>query len=62
MPEPLRLPERPPPETVVKVSIGRIEVRTGAAPAKDAPARTSRPEPVLMSLDDYLDRRSRGAE
>ncbi|QTF92389.1 hypothetical protein [Halomonas sp. BM-2019] len=51
--------ERTPAESVVKISIGRIEVRTGAVPAKDTPARTPRPEPVLMSLDDYLDHRSR---
>jgi hypothetical protein len=50
--EPLSRPEPArPPEQHVHVSIGRIEVRTVAAP----PAPHHAPEqPGLMSLDDYL--------
>lgn len=44
-------------ETVVQVSIGRIEVR--AAPAASAPSRR-RDEPRPTRLDDYL--RQRGGK
>ncbi|HEX2269017.1 MAG TPA: hypothetical protein VHH35_05765 [Pyrinomonadaceae bacterium] len=47
------------PETVINVAIGRIEVRA-------TPAPTSRRErqngPKMMTLDDYLQQRSRGAQ
>jgi hypothetical protein len=64
-PEPPRLREQPPlvppaapAEEVVRISIGRIEVRTTppAAP-RAAPAPLARPR---QSLDDYLDARDRG--
>lgn len=50
-------PARPPAETVVQVTIGRIEVRAVPAPARpDLPARV----PPPMSLDEYLRRRHGG--
>jgi hypothetical protein len=49
-------PVRPAPETVVEVTIGRIEVR--AAPGAVPRDNTSRPSP--MSLDEYLRRRTGG--
>ena len=48
------------PDTVVNVTIGRIEVR--ATPAPQARTETRRNAPRLMSLDDYLRRRSGGAQ
>ena len=58
VPEPIHAPEPAPAETVVQIRIGRIEVRTGAEIPPTAPPRTPPPEPVMMSLDDYLSRRS----
>lgn len=49
------MPAAPATETVVQVSIGRIEVR--AAPATSAPSRR-RDEPRPTRLDDYLRQRS----
>ena len=54
-PEPAALP----PETVINVAIGRIEVR--ATPAS-APQKERRPAPKVMTLDDYVQQRSRGAK
>lgn len=48
----------PSPETVINVAIGRIEVR--ATPA--TPQRRERHGPKVMTLDDYLQQRSRGAQ
>lgn len=48
----------PPPETVVNVAIGRIEVRATPAPA----TRRERQGPKVMTLDDYLQQRSRGTQ
>ncbi len=45
-------------ETVVEVTIGRIEVRAPAPPARPGPA-PQRPAP--MSLDEYLRRRAGGS-
>lgn len=46
------------PETVINVAIGRIEVR--ATPT--TPPRRERSGPKVMTLDDYLQQRSRGAQ
>jgi hypothetical protein len=54
-PEPAALP----PETVINVAIGRIEVR--ATPAA-TPRRERQPAPKVMTLDDYVQQRSRGAK
>ena len=54
-PEPAALP----PETVINVAIGRIEVR--ATPAA-TPRRERQPVPKVMTLDDYVQQRSRGAK
>ena len=54
-PEPAALP----PETVINVAIGRIEVR--ATPAA-TPRRERPPAPKVMTLDDYVQQRSRGAK
>lgn len=53
-------PERPisPPEPIINVTIGRIEVRAITSPQKLAPKPESR-TPV-MGLDEYLRRRSGG--
>ncbi len=49
-----------PPETVVNVAIGRIEVR---ATPPTAPRRERQsPGPKVMTLDDYVQQRSRGAK
>lgn len=48
-----------PPETVVNVAIGRIEVR--ATPAQ-ASRREREQGPKVMTLDDYLQQRSRGTQ
>jgi hypothetical protein len=57
-PQPIRaLPRRgasTPPQRVVQVSIGRVEV-TAAGPQRPAAKRSSRPEPVV-SLERYLAR------
>jgi hypothetical protein len=45
-------------ETVVHVTIGRIEVRAVREPAKPAPQPA---RPPAMSLEEYLRRRSEGA-
>ena len=45
-------------ETVINVAIGRIEVRATPAP----PQRRERQGPKVMTLDDYLQQRSRGAQ
>lgn len=58
VPQPPRLPEQPP-EATVRISIGRIEVRTGAETAPDSAPRPKRPEAPLMSLDDYLTQRAK---
>jgi hypothetical protein len=57
LPAPPRLPNRPP-ETTIRINIGRIEVRTGTETATDAAPRPKRPEARLMSLDDYLTQRA----
>lgn len=48
----------PSPETVVNVAIGRIEVRATPAPT----TRRERQGPKVMTLDDYLQQRSRGTQ
>jgi hypothetical protein len=48
-----------PRETVVNVAIGRIEVRATPAPA---PKRERQQGPKVMTLDDYMQQRSRGAQ
>ena len=49
-----------PPETVVNVAIGRIEVR--ATPATTPRRERQSPGPKVMTLDDYVQQRSRGAK
>jgi len=50
----------PGPETVVNVAIGRIEVRA-TSPA--SPKRERQPSgPKVMTLDDYVQQRSRGTQ
>jgi len=53
----MRLPEAPPPETIVNVSIGRIEVRASQPAGK---AERPRHTPSIMGLDEYLRQRSGG--
>lgn len=48
-----------PPETVINVAIGRIEVR---ATPPSTPRRERQPAPKVMTLDDYVQQRSRGAK
>jgi hypothetical protein len=57
-PLPAREPsvEAPPPEPVINVTIGRIEIRATNAPAP--PKRTAAATPAL-SLDDYLNKGGR---
>ena len=56
---PERVTEAEPPEPVISISIGRIEVRTTTA---TVPQRSDRPrERRVMSLDEYLERRARGS-
>lgn len=50
----------PQPETVINVAIGRIEVR--ATPASTPKRERQQNGPKIMTLDDYLQKRSRGAE
>ncbi len=52
-------PPIPAQETVINVAIGRIEVR--ATPA-DKPKRERQPGPKVMTLDDYMQQRSRGTQ
>jgi hypothetical protein len=51
---------QPPVQTVVQVTIGRIELRPSASAAspEGSPTRTQRPRPDGVTLDDYLARRS----
>jgi hypothetical protein len=49
-----------PPETVVNVAIGRIEVR--ATPATTPRRERQASGPKVMTLDDYVQQRSRGAQ
>jgi hypothetical protein len=49
------LPRRAPPEPIVRVTIGRIDVRAVKPEEPAEPRRKPRPEP-RMSLEDYLDR------
>ena len=49
-----------PPEPVINVTIGRVEVRATVAPQKQAP-KPERRSPV-MGLEEYLSRRSQGRE
>lgn len=52
-----------PPEMVINVRIGRIEVKGTRDDAQAEPAKaTPRPKPVIMSLDEYLENRSREGE
>ena len=60
IPAPPMPPEPKAPETVIRVRIGRIVVNAGPAEASSREAGPKRPEPTLMSLDDYL--RSRSSE
>jgi hypothetical protein len=53
-------PGRPEPEPVVSITIGRVEVRTAPSSASPRPPRQP-PERRVMSLEEYLDRRARGA-
>jgi hypothetical protein len=50
----------PPVQTVVQVTIGRIELRPSAPAARPpgSPARSQPPRPDAVTLDDYLARRS----
>ena len=50
--------EVPPSETIINVSIGRIEIR--ATPPKTASHERERRSPQLMNLDEYLRQRSGG--
>lgn len=52
--------EVPPSETIINVSIGRIEVRA-ATPPKAARPEKQRRAPQVMNLDDYLRQRSGGS-
>ena len=53
-------PERPvsQPEPVINVTIGRIEVR--ATPASTPQSQKTRSTPPVMTLDEYLQKRSKG--
>lgn len=59
-PAPLLLLESPSEPPVVRITIGRIEVRATQSPPAEAPAGSPRPRPAL-SLDEYLSRRNRSA-
>lgn len=56
-PPPLPAPE---PESVITVSIGRVEIR--AAQPATAPPRASRPAAPKLGLDEYLRRRTGGVQ
>jgi hypothetical protein len=65
-PEAVRVAERPaakaeeqPERPVVRVTIGRIEVRAAPAPAQPQPAARPGWKPPVLSLDDYLEREAR---
>lgn len=49
-----------PPDTVINVAIGRIEVRATPAPSQRRERQSSGPK--VMTLDDYVQQRSRGAQ
>ena len=49
-----------PPETVVNVAIGRIEVRATPPPTPRRERQSTGPK--IMTLDDYVQQRSRGAQ
>ncbi len=53
--EPPMAPEAPP---TIQVTIGRVEVRATPAPARKK--KKARPQPTVMSLDDYLKQRAQG--
>jgi hypothetical protein len=53
-------PAAQPPETVINVAIGRIEVR--ATPAPNPKRERQSQGPKVMTLDDYVQQRSRGAQ
>jgi hypothetical protein len=60
-PEAVRIAERPAQNVaeerpVVRVTIGRIEVRAAPAPAQPQPAARPGWKPPVLSLDDYLQR------
>ena len=58
---PVQAPAPPRPETTITVHIGRIELRGPADETRpEAPVPVPRPEPVLMSLDEYLAGRMQG--
>jgi len=50
----------PAPETLVRVTIGRIEVRAAAPAAAQAPAPAARPAAPRLTLEEYLRRRGEG--
>ncbi len=56
---PIQVPPTPRPETVINVRIGRIEVRGPQDETRaEPPKATPRPQPSIMSLDEYLKNRS----
>lgn len=50
-------PSSPPPSPTIHVTIGRVEVR---ASSPSPPSRRPRPQPAVMSLDEYLEQRASG--
>ena len=48
------------PQHTVTVTIGRIEVRGPQKPATPAPTNPKTPQPKIMTLDDYVQKRSGG--
>jgi hypothetical protein len=50
-------PETKPPEAVINVTIGRVEVRAVAPPIRERPRRKA---PATMTLEDYLRQRANG--
>lgn len=52
-------PAEPPPAPIINVRIGRIEVKATSRPEQKSKKSKQAPLPV-MSLDDYLEHRSRG--
>jgi hypothetical protein len=53
-------PPRPDPESVIHITIGRVEVRATPSSTPSRPPRQPS-ERRVMSLDEYLDRRGRGS-
>jgi len=53
-------PPRPDPESVVHITIGRVEVRGAPSSTPSRPPQQL-PERRVMSLEEYLDRRGRGS-